>query len=455
MKNKKTGMRPFGALVAAFAIILVMAGMFITPQHAAAAPESGPVYVIPVEHEIERGLTSFLERSFKEAEGMGAGLIVLEVNTPGGRVDQAEVIGSLIRNSSIPTVAYIKGSAASAGSYISLNADKIAMAPGSMIGAAYMVDGMGKPVEDAKLVAWWKSMMHSAAKASGRDPKIAEGMADLNLEVDMPEIGKTKKRGDIIALSDDEALKVGYADKKAKSTNEVIEWMGYSTNDVFKIERTFSEKLATFLTHPGVMTLLLFIGIAGVIIELIVPGFGVPGILGVIAFILYFFGNYVAGFAGMETWLLFLVGIALMAAELFVPSFGILGIVGSLSLIFGVVRAAYSTSHVAWSLGIASIAALIAIVVTAMIFRKRGVWHKFILSDSLTKDKGYVPIADRDSLIGETGRSMTPLRPSGTAEIGGQRMDVVSVGGFIAAGRPVRVIKTDGTRIVVEEVEEA
>nr|WP_235440429.1 nodulation protein NfeD [Paenibacillus sp. DMB20] len=429
-------------------------GLFIIPGKSEAAANSGSVYVIPVEHQIERGLTSFMERGFKEAEEMGAGLIVMEINTPGGRVDQAEEIGQLIRNSKIPTVAYIRGNAASAGSYISLNADKIAMAQGSMIGAASMVDGSGNPIEDAKLVAWWKSKMNSAAKANGRDPKIAEGMADMKIEVEMPEIGKTKRAGEIIALSHDEALKVGYADKIADSTNEVIEWMGYSTNDVFHMERTFTEKLATFLTHPGVMTLLLFVGIAGVVIELIVPGFGVPGILGIIGFVLYFFGNYVAGFAGMETWLLFIIGIALMAMELFVPSFGILGILGSISLIFGVVRAAYSTAHVAWSLGIAFVCAVVAIVVVALIFKERGIWNKFILSESLTKDKGYIPIEDRDTLVGLTGRSITPLRPSGTAEFGGQRMDVVTVGGFIDSGRFIRIVKTDGTRIVVEETEE-
>lgn len=446
--------RRFGLMMLAL-IWALSAGLYIIPGKSEAAANTGSVYVIPVDHQIERGLTSFMERGFREAEEMGAGLIVMEINTPGGRVDQAEKIGKMILESEIPTVAYIQGNAASAGSYISLNADKIAMAPGSMIGAASMVDSSGNPIEDAKLVAWWKSKMNGAAKANGRDPKIAEGMADVKIEVKMPEIGKTKKAGEIIALSADEALKVGYADKIAGSTNEVIEWMGYSTNDVFHMEQSFSEKLAIFLTHPGVMTLLLFVGIAGVVIELIVPGFGVPGILGIAGFVLYFFGNYVAGFAGMETWLLFIIGIALMAIELFVPSFGILGILGSISLIFGVVRAAYSTAHVAWSLGIAFVCAVVAIVVVALIFKERGIWNKFILSESLTKDKGYIPIEDRDTLVGLTGRSITPLRPSGTAEFGGQRMDVVTVGGFIDSGRSIRVVKTDGTRIVVEETEEA
>lgn len=171
-------------------------------------------------------------------------------------------------------------------------------------------------------------------------------MADLKMKMDLPEVGLTKQPGEIISLTHDEALKTGYADTIANSTEEVITWMDYSTQDIFRMEQTFSEKLATFLTHPGVMALLLFIGIAGVIIEVIVPGFGVPGILGVTAFVLYFFGNQVAGFAGWENWALFVIGIVMLAMELFVPSFGILGIIGSASLIAGVVMVA--TARLMW-----------------------------------------------------------------------------------------------------------
>ncbi|RST22010.1 nodulation protein NfeD, partial [Streptomyces sp. WAC04770] len=125
--------------------------------------------------------------------------------------------------------------------------------------------------------------------------------------------------------------------------------------------------------------------------------------------------------------------------------------IGSASLIAGVVMAAYSTSHVALSLGIGAACALVAIIVVALVFKERGIWRKFILSDSLSKEQGYIPNEDRDVLIGLVGTSITPLRPAGTMELEGRRLDVVTLGGFIDSGRPVRVIKTDGTRIVVEE----
>ncbi|OAB33958.1 NfeD family protein [Paenibacillus glacialis] len=415
--------------------------------------KSGTVYVIPVDQDIERGLQKFMERGFKEAKEMNASLIVLEINTPGGRIDTAHNIVDIIRSSEIPTVAYIRGDAASAGSYIALNADKIAMAPGSMIGAAALVDGItGNPIEDPKLVSYWKSLMSSAAEVSKRNPKIAQGMTDVNMVVEMPEIKDTKKKGEIISLTSEQAMKVGYADTIAETTDEVVNWMGYSTDDMFRVEQSGAEKLSEFLTNRIVMTLLLFMGIAGVIIELIVPGFGVPGILGVIGFALYFFGNSVAGFAGSETWILFIIGIVMMILELFVPSFGILGLLGSASLIVGVVRAAYSTSHVALSLGIASVSALAVIIIVAVVFKKRGIWNRFILNDTLTTEKGFIPSASKEDLLGKNGVSVTPLRPAGTVLIDGERYDVVTDGEFIGNNMTIHVVKVEGSRIVVKPI---
>ncbi|OZB91899.1 nodulation protein NfeD [Paenibacillus sp. XY044] len=412
--------------------------------------KGGPVYIIPVDQEIETGLEKFMRRGFKEASKMNAGLVVLEINTPGGLVDTADKIGQMIRDSKIPTLAYIQGNAASAGSYIALNADKIVMKPGSMIGAAAMVDRTGKRVDDAKLVAYWKSKMSAAAESSGRDGKIAEGMADVNMVVDMPTIGEKKEKGDIIALSSEQALKVGYADHIASTPEEAIQWMGYSTDDVFHVEHTGAEKVAAFLTHPAVMVILLFLGIAGVVIELMIPGFGVPGIVGVVAFVLYFFGNYVAGFAGSETWLLFIVGLILMILEMFVPSFGILGILGAISLIAGVVRAAYDTTHALFSLGIAFAAAVVVVVIVAIIFKEKGVWNRFILKEALTKEQGFVPTIAKEDLLGKAGVSVTPLRPAGTVNVEGERIDVVTDGEFVPAGTPVKVVHVEGARIVVK-----
>lgn len=412
---------------------------------------SGSVYVIPVKQTVESGLASFLNRALTEAEEAEASLAVLAINTPGGELKSAEAIGDRIRASKVPTLAFVEGDAASAGAYIALNAGKIVMAPGSAIGAAMVVDASGQAVESPKVVSFWSSKMKAAAEMNGRNGNIAVGMVNPDLTVEMKEIGRTKAKGEILSLSAEEALKVGYADALAGSVDEAVAWYGLKDWTTVKVEPTVAERVASWLT--GVTTLLLILGIAGIVIELFVPGFGVPGIVGIAAFALYFFGQYVAGFAGMESVVLFILGVVLLVLEMFVPSFGILGLLGAAGVIAGIVIAAYDTGDALKSLGIASLAALVVIAIVVYIFRKRGIWNRFILRESLTAEQGFIPNEDRRIWVGKEGVTLTPLRPAGVAEVEGQRIDVVSLGEFIDAGRKVRVVTADGTRVVVKEAD--
>ncbi|MNV57520.1 hypothetical protein D3C71_1498560 [compost metagenome] len=141
----------------------------------------------------------------------------------------------------------------------------------------------------------------------------------------------------------------------------------------------------------------------------------------------------------------------MLVLELFVPSFGILGLLGSVCLVAGVVRAAFSYTHALFNLGIAFAAAAVVIVIVAVIFKERGIWNRFILRESLTKEEGFVPVLEKLNLLGAAGVSITPLRPAGTAMVGGERVDVVTEGSFINSGRPISVVKVEGGRVVVKE----
>lgn len=209
--------------------------------------------------------------------------------------------------------------------------------------------------------------------------------------------------------------------------------------------------VAGFLTQPVMLTLLLFIGLAGVVIELLVPGLIFPGLLGVCAFILYFFASTLEGLAGPYVWLLFAAGIILMALEVFIPSFGILGLLGGGSLIGGVIMAAWATGHALQSLGIAFVLAAAAVGIVVFVFKERGIWNRFILKDSLTSEAGYNSAVTRFDLVGRDGVSLTPLRPSGTVMIDGERIDVVSEGAFIERDKAVTIVKAEGGRVVVQE----
>ncbi|TBL70455.1 nodulation protein NfeD [Paenibacillus thalictri] len=410
---------------------------------------SAPVAVIPVHQSIESGLYKFMQRAFREAEEAGAMYIVLDINTLGGRVDTAEEIGELVRGSQIPTVAFVHGKAVSAGSYIALNAGVIMMEPGSSIGSAAVVDGTGREVESAKVVSHWASEMRSAAELRQRDPRIAEAMVDKNVGVSLPGLNRTVQQGELVSLTAEEAYAVGYADRVAKNLQEVKHFLNADHHPELMISPSPAETLARFLVQPYIATLLLVIGIAGVAIELFVPGFGLPGILGLVGFGLYFFGHYIAGFAGGEELALFALGIVLLILELFVSSFGLLGVAGILCLFGSVVMAAYNTASAVISLGIAAAIALVIIIIVVRLFKHRGVWNKFILRDELRTEQGYVSTPSKMGLLGQPGTAITPLRPAGTALFQGQRVDVVTNGEFIPAQTDIYVVGVEGVRVVV------
>jgi membrane-bound serine protease (ClpP class) len=411
------------------------------------------VYVVEVHQTIESGLQQFLTRAFEDANQANARYIVLDINTFGGRVDTAEGIGDLIRGSDIPTIAFVRGKAASAGSYIALSADKIVMAPGSSIGAAAVVDAAGREVDNPKIISHWAGEMRAAAEMNGRNPDIAEGMVDKNAVVTMPQLDKTSGKGEIITLTAEEALKVGYADRLADGLDGVLDYIGASGDTVIHFTPTAAEKLAQFLTNQTISTLLLLVGIAGLAIELFVPGFGIPGILGLAGFGLYFFGHYIAGFAGIEDIVLFFVGVILMIVEIFVPGFGVIGLAGIACLIGSVVMAAFNTEQALLSLGIALLAAIVVVIIVARIFKHRGVWNRFILRDEQKNELGYTSAPPRGDLVGKKGRALTPLRPAGTVLIDGARVDAVTEGEFIGKDVLVVVGKVEGVRVVVGQAE--
>jgi membrane-bound serine protease (ClpP class) len=412
------------------------------------------VYVVRAERTVDPALEQFLKRAYREAEDARASRVLLIVNTLGGRVDSAEEIGRLIRSSKVPTTVFVQGKAVSAGTYIALNARQIVMEPGSTIGAAAVVDGSGALVDNPKVIAYWTERMKEAARLNGRSLDVAAKMVNPNMVLELNGLGRTYKEGEILALSATDAVKVGYADFTASSVDEVLERLAFKQPNVVEVNTSTIERVGQFLTDPVVRTVLLILGIAGIAIELIVPGFGIPGIVGIAAFGLYFFGHYVIGFAGMEDVFLFIIGLVLLASELFIPSFGILGALGTAALIAGVVLAAPDPKSALYSLIIALLAAGVIVFIVARRFRQRGIWNKFILRDSLTAEEGYVASADKSPLLGMRGTSLTPLRPAGMARIGGERIDVVTAGEFVPSGTPVEVVKVEGTRVVVRPCSE-
>lgn len=401
---------------------------------------------IPVEKEIERGLEAFLRRAFAEAEAQQADLIILDINTPGGEVPAAANIGELIRQSPIHVVAYIRNQAFSAGTYIALNANEIVMTPGSSMGAAAPIDLAGNAAS-IKFISGWSNQMQAAAKLNDRNVDVARAMVEIDTE--FPGL---KPKGTVLSLDAERAKELGYADRIVNNKDELLGLYGISAETMQTIEPTIGENVARWVTSPVVMSMLLIIGLVGIVVELFAPGFGVAGTISLCAFSLYFFGHYVAGFANWLHIGLFLFGILLMILEIFLPG-GIVGAIGFISIVSGLVMAAYDTEQGLASLGIA---VLITAIVTFLLIKKyglKGLINRFVLGDQQSNERGYVAPKDQRSLVGKKGIALTPFRPAGVAKIEGTRVDAVSAGGFIQAGVPIVVVLVEGTRVVVQEDE--
>ncbi|WP_338750199.1 nodulation protein NfeD [Bacillus sp. FJAT-52991] len=427
-------------------LVLLVAGVCFPVVSQA---ESKPVYVIPVHHEVEKGLYGFMKRGIEEAKEQGAQLIVLDIHTPGGLVNAAGDIGKLLDETDIRTVAFINNQALSAGAYIALHADAIYMVPNAQIGAAAIIDQQGN-MADKKAQSYWRSAMKSAAEQHGLDPKYAMAMADPN--IDLPQYDAPK--GELLTFTSKQALETGYSKATVDQLEDVLKKEKVEHAPIKQVEESWADKIARFVTNPIVIPILLSLASLGLILELYSPGFGVPGLVGISSLLLFFYGHLVAGLAGYESILLFVIGAILIVAELFLPG-GVAGLLGITSVTGSILLAGDNVKWMGISLLIAMAVAIISMILMVKVFgKKMKFFKKMILTDSTSTESGYVSNANRLELIGKIGITRTPFRPAGTVMIDGERIDAVTEGGFINAEKSVKVIKVEGSRIVVRELEE-
>ncbi|WP_199689937.1 MULTISPECIES: nodulation protein NfeD [Clostridia] len=405
------------------------------------------VHIIPIEKEVERGLQAFLDRATKEALEEDTDHIIFEINTPGGRVDSAGEIATILQDLDVPTTSFIVNRALSAGSYIALNTDTIYMRPQATMGASGVITSDGNAA-DEKAQSAWIAAMKSAAESKGRDPKYAMAMADESIE--LPELNAGE--GKFLTLGPSEALEVGYSEGTVDNRNDLLQRLGLENATVMEKEPTLAEEVARFLTNPVVIPILLSIASLGLVVELYSPGFGVAGIMGLISLVLFFYGHIVAGLAGMEAVILLILGIGLIIAEFFVPG-GILGLLGAGAIIGSLFMSGYDIGHMSMSIGIAF---LLSFIVSIILFRRmgmdKGIFRHIILKDQTTTELGYVSSVNRLELIGLEGITVTPLRPAGTAVFDQERLDVISEGRFIDENEKVKIVKVEGVRIVVRQI---
>jgi membrane-bound serine protease (ClpP class) len=418
------------------------------------------VYVVPIEGIIDLGLAPFVQRVLDEAAAANATAVILEINTFGGRVDAAVLIRDALLQSRVRSVAFINKRAISAGALISLAAEKIVMADGGTIGAATPVTlgepgGPAQPVAE-KSVSYMRKEFRSTAEARQRPPLLAEAMVDADVE-----IPGVIDKGKLLTLTTDEALQHQVADIRANSLEAVLQFLELSNAEVRLASQTWAETLVRFLTHPVVSSLLLTIGMLGIIVELRLPGIGVPGILGVTSLALFFWGHWLVQLAGWEELLLVGSGLVLLVLEVFVtPGFGLLGLLGLMTLLGGLglslVGVGATWEVVVMATGRVVLSLLVALAAALAMLRvlpRLPLGRRLVLETEMAADAGYAsaPPSDR-RWLGQHGTAASPLRPAGLAHLADERVDVVSEGEFIEAGAPIEVVRVDGNRIVVRRI---
>lgn len=153
--------------------------------------------------------------------------------------------------------------------------------------------------------------------------------------------------------------------------------------------------------------------------------------------------------------LVFLLGIIALVLEIFIlPGFGVAGITGIILIAWGVLLLAVDFTQATVALVVALAATLVVFLAGLRLFKKLNLWQRMTLKTKQYKEAGYVaPQAGLVLHTGKTGKALTPLRPSGAAEIFGQRLDVVTGGEFIPAGTPIEVVRVEGGRVVVKAIE--
>ncbi len=416
------------------------------------------VYKFDIKEEIAPPVWHHTQKAFDEAKKLNSDLILIHMNTYGGMLDAADSIRTIILKSDIPVYVFIDNNAASAGALISIACDSIYMHPGANIGAATVVDQSGKPLPD-KYQSYMRSMMRSTAEASGRDPDIAQAMVDPRIYIE-----GISDTGQVLTFTTKEAIKFKFCEGMAKSVDEVLKLANIEDYTIIEQKLTAIDKIIKLLINPFVSGILIMIIIGGIYFELQTPGVGFPIAASALAAIVYFAPLYIEGLAEHWEIVMFIVGVILIAVEIFaIPGFGVPGILGVIFIVTGLTLS--MTGNIGFdfsgieitglvkSFFIVIIAAFLSILMSFYFGRKVLTTTTFghLALDSIQeKDKGFTSSDNKyEKMVGENGIAFTVLRPAGKVKIGDEIYDASAEAGYIEKGDKITVTSYQTSQLFV------
>lgn len=473
-----------------FILIMLLGTMGILPSFSIGA--TGRIHVIPVSGDVEPGMAAFIKRAIEEASKTPEDICILEFDTFGGRVDSAlQIVETLLDTPKGKTIAFVKTKAISAGALIALACNEIVMKHNTTIGdcAPIAYSNEGATMLGEKFQSPLRAKFRALAKRNGYNETLAEAMVTAEIEVyqlqtdkktlfmdsrEYEELPKEKKegfvskktvvaKGELLTMHDNEAVELGFAKMRVADFNEMIEKMDFSGYPVERVDENWSEQLVRFILT--ITPILMMVGLAAIYTELKAPGFGLPGIVGILCLGLAFGSHYLVGLANYTELLMILLGMLLIGIEIFIlPGFGIAGVSGILCVTLGMVLSLQGfvipdpslpwemdlmVKNLSQVLGAFLMAILLALVILRYVFPKLSITARGPYLTQTLKDARADSLESRDATLGDEGTAATPLRPSGKIMVGHKRFDAVTEGEFIESGSRVVISKITGNKIIV------
>lgn len=424
-----------------FILLLIMILAISSLSMASSNVENKDVYVVPINGEINRATANFVKDAIKDASKENPQAIIFEINTYGGLIDSAIDIKDYILSTNIPTISYVNNKATSAGVLITIASKNVVMNTNATIGSA-------EPIPNTeKNLSFWRSVLRDTAVSRNRNENVIQAMADKDIEVE-----GLNKQGKLVNLTSNEALEYGITDAISNDYYDILREFDIKDANIKEYKEGLQIKLAKYIASPALSSLLLTIAFVGLIIELLTPGFGVGGTISILGFGLYFAGNILSGGSNWTSLGLFVTGLILLVIEGIVPGFGLPGISGIILVIVGIVLAAESLNLAIISLSIAVIITTVVTIVLVKLGFRSKLLDSFILTGEKEKQEEYMVERSKGSYLKKVGVAVTELRPSGFINVEGERMDALSDEGFISSGESVEVIRVEGTKIFVRRI---
>jgi membrane-bound serine protease (ClpP class) len=479
-------------------------------------PGSVKAAVIVCKGMIDNGLYKSIKRRTKIARDKGAEYLLYEIQTYGGLVSAADEISKYLLEAGkeAHTVAYITTEAMSAGAMISVHCQDIIMLENATIGDCAPITLMPNQklegVEREKAESFIRGLFDRAAKANGYPEALLFAMVTMQIEVyrvrnvatgegeffESDQLPKDPNKYDLsnkeLVVRDDQlltliasdALEYGIARAVVKDRVGALDFLAKRDGVTFAgepmvLETLWSEEMVRWLNSPGVMAVLVMLAMLGVYIEFNTPGVGLPGLVAVICFVIIIGSKYLVDLANWVEVAIFIIGLLLLLIEIFVlPGFGVAGFLGITCILFGLfgmlVKNApdelpWPQDAVAWNdftwgvLGLTG--GFIGFVVLAWLLAKYLPKMQFlsglILVPTAAKlgtevEVSMTTLPESKTIgvnIGELGKVVSRLRPTGKAKFGDAIVDVVAEGEFLEKGTAVEIIEIHGNRVVVKAVE--